>query len=141
MQEFVGSHTNQVETNYYSKNQNDHTHGKTHQLSFSPQSGIHKYAIDWTPSYITWSIDGTIVRTATPDQSPGTWPQTPAQIHLGTWPGGASDQSGTVDWSGGPVDWSQAPFTAIYKSVKITDYGGGYTGAKEYVWTDHSGVW
>jgi len=98
----------------------------------------------WTPSYITWSIDGNVVRTAKPADSPGKWPQTPTKVYVGTWCGGCSafdGSPGTQTWAGGKADWVGAPYSAVYKSIKVTDYGGGYTGGSEYVWEDTSGDW
>jgi beta-glucanase (GH16 family) len=107
-------------------------------------AGVHTYTIEWTKELITFAIDGDIVRTATLGEANGgrVWPQTPAQVRLGTWAGGsASSPAGTAEWAGGRVDWGQAPFKAMYKSVKVTDYCGGHNGASEYVWGDRSGEW
>jgi beta-glucanase (GH16 family) len=106
-------------------------------------TGAHTYTLEWTPTFMKFSVDGQVLRQVTPaDAKNGlTWPQTPMRVKLGTWVGGKPPNQGTIDWAGGLVDWSQAPFTGIYKSIKITDYGAGQTGAKEYVYGDASGAW
>jgi len=84
------------------------------------------------------------VRSAKPADSPGKWPQTPAHLKIGTWCGGCSffnDAPGTQTWAGGKADWVGAPYSAVFKSIKVTDYGGGHAGATEYVWEDLSGDW
>jgi hypothetical protein len=65
------------------------------------------------------------------------------QVRLGTWVGGKGgpEQQGTIDWAGGLAEWDKAPFTAYYQSVKVTDYGAGTKGAKEYVYDGTSGTW
>ncbi|KAH8896500.1 cell wall glucanosyltransferase Mwg2, partial [Thozetella sp. PMI_491] len=142
--EFVGSHQSVAETNFYSKGVNDYTHSDRINVSYNPMTDIHTYTLDWTPDYLTFSIDGQVVRMATPKEANdgATWPQTPAQVRLGTWVGGGADMpDGTKTWAGGPVDWSKGPFSAIYKSIKLTDYGAGIQGATEYSYGDHSGTW
>jgi hypothetical protein len=134
----------EVETNYYSKDPNNHHQAKTIPLPFSTTSGLHTYALEWTPTFIAWSIDGKVVRVAHPEDSPGIWPQSPMQIHVGLWAGGGSafdGSPGTQEWAGGRVDWGAAPFSGVFQSVKVTDYGGGYAGATEYVYSDRSGTW
>ncbi len=143
-QEFVGSHQSVAETNFYSKGVNDYTHSDKINVAFNPMTEVHTYTLDWTADYITYSIDGQIVRTAKPAEANGgsSWPQTPAQIRLGTWVGGGQNSpEGTTTWAGGKVDWSQGPFAAIYRSIKVTDYAGGFAGATEYSYGDKSGSW
>jgi beta-glucanase (GH16 family) len=57
----------------------------------SPQTQFHTYTVDWTPTALTWSVDGTVVRTfSASDADSGThqYPQTPAKLQLGIWAGG-----------------------------------------------------
>lgn len=68
------------------------------------------------------------------------WPQTPMQVKIGIWAGGHPDnEEGTIEWAGGPTNFDEAPFTAWYKSLTVTDYCGGMDEADEYVWSDSSG--
>ncbi|KAH8898723.1 concanavalin A-like lectin/glucanase [Thozetella sp. PMI_491] len=143
--EFVGTHNYIAETNFYYQGTENYTHGLKVNTSYDITQGIHTYTIDWTPDYITFSIDNNLVRTVTPADAADNgkqWPQTPAQVKLGTWIGGLPGKSHwTIEWAGGEVDWVGAPYTAIYKDIKITDYGGGYSGATKYSYGDGSGTW
>ncbi|KAI0021813.1 concanavalin A-like lectin/glucanase domain-containing protein [Xylariomycetidae sp. FL0641] len=139
--EWIGSDDTQAQTNYFGKG-DDSTFDRG---GFSPVSNpattMHTYAIDWTKDYVKWYIDGAMVRQLNYADAEGgsRFPQTPAQIKLGTWVAGGPDSpEGTVQWAGGYTDFSQAPFKAFYKSLKITDYSNGVDGATEYVWDEGS---
>ncbi|EFP91335.1 hypothetical protein PGT21_032549 [Puccinia graminis f. sp. tritici] len=86
--------------------------------------GIHTYTVDWSPSGITWSVDGRPVRTLTPDQTLHNgqrhYPSARSRIQLGLWD--ASSPEGTSDWAHGPVPWAKRqrkPVTALIKSIKV----------------------
>ncbi|OBW67138.1 MAG: putative cytosolic iron-sulfur protein assembly protein 1 [Aureobasidium pullulans] len=124
------------QNNYYGKGiVGDYDRGSFFSVA-SPQTQFHTYTIDWTSTALTWSVDGTIVRTllaANTDSGSHQYPQTPANFQLGIWAGG--NAWGTVDWAGGYTDFTKAPFTMYVKSVKITNYNPAYA----YNWTDSSG--
>lgn len=105
----------------------------------SPQTEMHTYTIDWSPTQLVWKVDGVAMRTLPYAGNENTYPQTPMQVKLGTWCGGCSDSQGTVEWAGGPPDWSAAPFVASYKSVTIQDSSNGVANAVSYQYTDTSG--
>ena len=66
------------------------------------QNEFHTYGIEWTESQITWSIDGTAVRTLVADEADGQYPQTPCQLRIGAWSGGdPSNTEGVIQWAGG----------------------------------------
>ncbi|CAD0112544.1 unnamed protein product [Aureobasidium uvarum] len=74
---------------------------------------------------LTWSVDGTVVRTlnaADTDNGSHQYPQTPAKFQLGIWVAGDPGNA-----------W--APFTMYVKSVKITNYNPAHA----YNYTDNSG--
>ncbi|KAI4748369.1 concanavalin A-like lectin/glucanase [Aureobasidium sp. EXF-12298] len=100
---------------------------------------FHTYTVDWTSTALTWSVDGTIVRTlyaANADNVTHQYPQTPAKFQLGIWAAGDYGNAwGTVSWAGGYTDYTQAPFTMYVKSVQITNYNPAYA----YNYTDNSG--
>jgi beta-glucanase (GH16 family) len=142
MQEFVGSHQSTVETNFYGQGKEIYTNGNKTTPAFNPMQSIHTYSLEWTPTFIAWSIDGQLVRVAEAAKAGETYPQTPCYIKIGTWIGGGSTNSEeTTKWAGGKVIWGDAPFKAWFKSVKVQDYGGGYSGAAEYTYGDQSGSW
>jgi len=58
------------------------------------------------------------------------YPQTPAQVRIGTWCGGcASEPEGTIQWAGGPTTFSGAPYVMTITSLTIENAnpGGSYT--------------
>lgn len=101
---------------------------------------MHTYGINWTESAITWSIDGTKVRTLAYSDAVGgkNFPQTPCKVSLGVWAAGTSSQSeGTITWAGGLTDFDDAPFTMYVESVKIENYTPGLN----YEWSDQTGAY
>jgi beta-glucanase (GH16 family) len=110
----------------------------------NPTGQLHTYSIDWSKDRVQWLIDGAVIRTLTYAEAKGgsTYPQTPMQIKFGTWVAGRKDApKGTVDWAGGYANFANAPFDAYYKDIKIVDYAGGVTGARQYIYSDRSGTW
>lgn len=103
---------------------------------------VRKYGIEWSNQSISWSVDGKELRTlqaAAAQGGPSGFPQTPMFIKLGIWVGGGPESNeGTKEWAGGSVDFSQAPFTAVYKSIKIVDLGAQGSD-KVYRYSDRSG--
>lgn len=119
-------------------------------------SSDHTYCVDWKPDSLTWSVDGSDMRTLKKD---GTWnstanrfdyPQTPAKVMLSLWPAGLpSNGKGTVDWSGGTIKWdspymSDGYYYALVKEVKVECYdppsGAQIDGSKSYIYTDTAGT-
>ncbi|EHA48864.1 hypothetical protein MCOR27_009724 [Pyricularia oryzae] len=141
--EHVGNDQMRVQSNYFSKgNDTVYGRGQFHDLPANGMDTSLTYTLDWTKDQLQWIVNGKVVRTLKrAETTPGAngYPQTPCQIRIGTWVGGAEGgNKGTIDWAGGLADFSKAPFTAIYESIKVTDYS---TGATEYQYTDRSGNW
>ncbi|PSK55765.1 Acyl-protein thioesterase 1 [Elsinoe australis] len=139
--EFTGTDTAHAQSNYFGKG-NTTSYDRVAYLPVSPppQTSMHTYTLNWTPTQLTYSIDGVQMRVLNAADANGgsNYPQTPMKLKLGNWAGGAPNSPiGTVEWAGGRTDYSQAPFTMIVESVKITNM---YP-AKEYIWTDNSGSW
>jgi len=133
--EWIGSDVGQAQSNYFGKgNTETYDRGAFHPVNHQE---FHDYGIEWTPEFVKWSIDGTVVRTLTPDQVKGDfYPQTPMQIKIGSWSGGDPGNSpGVIDWAKGPTDYSKGPFDMVVKSIKIQDYSTG----EYYYYSDHSG--
>jgi hypothetical protein len=142
--EFVGSHTGQVETNFFSKGTPKfNTYNLTVPVANTVGS-FHTYSVEWTPEAMIFSIDGKEVRRSAASAADGgkDWPQTPMRVKLGTWIAGnpKTQNQGTIDWAGGPVNMAAAPFVGYVKSVHIVDYSNGQPGAKEYVYKDATGT-
>jgi len=137
--EWIGGQEGKVQMNFFGKG-NTTTYDRMIEAPVANTQGeMHTYAVDWKPESITWIIDGKPVRTLMandPSANSGkNYPQTPCNVRIGNWPGGDSENKGTVEWAGGKVDYTKAPFTQIVESVKVTNYNPG----KEYKWTDRSG--
>ncbi|KAK8168415.1 cell wall glucanosyltransferase [Phyllosticta citrichinensis] len=139
--EFFGSVNTEVESNYFGKgNTTTYDREEYHTVS-TPQDTSHVYTIDWTPSALTWSIDGTAVRTLARSAALGgaNYPQTPMAVKLGIWAGGDSSNGyWTREWAGGNTTYSAAagmPWTMAVEKVEITNYNP----AVAYNWTDTSG--
>ena len=119
-----GTSTGKVQTNYYGKGITGNYDRGTQPSVSSPETTFHTYTVDWTPTTLTWSVDGSVLRTmqnTNANSGAYQYPQTPMRIQLGLWDGGDADTAGgTVWWAGGYTNISQAPFTMYVKSVKIT---------------------
>lgn len=120
-------------------------------------SAWHTYEVDWQPNSLTWSVDGSPMRTLNKADTFNKtdnqyhYPQTPARVELSLWPAGLSKNGeGTVAWAGGLIDWNaQDPKTngyyyAMYQDVNVQCYsapsGANVSGSDSYVYTDRNGV-
>ncbi|KAF2644484.1 hypothetical protein P280DRAFT_172664 [Massarina eburnea CBS 473.64] len=151
--EFIGTDINHVQSNFYSQGVTDYT--QTKNLTVSPEtvSKPHEYCLDWKPEELTWSVDGSDMRTV---KKSDTWnatanhfayPQTPSRIMLSLWPAGkAGNAEGTVNWAGGAIDWHSPYMTSAgYYAAKVDQVtvecydppsGVKKTGNKSYKYTD-----
>lgn len=105
-----------------------------------PQSTFHKYTIDWSPTALSWAVDGKNIRTHLASKSTPKgayqYPQSPSKLQLGIWcAGDPSANSGTRDWAGGYTDLEGGPYTMYIKSVTIENRYPAYG----YNYTDQSG--
>lgn len=150
--EFVGTELTTAETNYYYEGIPDYDNEVDATVSNSTYDNFHNYTVDWTEDSITWYVDGTSVRTLTKDSTYNSttgnyaYPQTPARIQLGLWPGGSSAQAeGTIEWAGGAINWDASDLTdpgyyfVELESVTISCYdppsSANVTGSNAYVYT------
>ncbi|KAJ5953013.1 uncharacterized protein N7479_011426 [Penicillium vulpinum] len=142
--ETLGGSTDKIQTNYFGKGDNSEDYNRwTWQPVTTPQELFHKYTLIWAKDKVSWSIDGTVVRTVDyADAKGGTrFPQTPMRVRIGIWAGddpsktNPSKLKGAIDWAGGETDYSKGPFTMYVKSVEIVNY----TPAENYVYSDKSG--
>lgn len=142
--EWLGGSPDEVQTNYFSKGDTStYDRGGVHAVSASTTT-FHTYTIEWTTDALTWSIDGTAVRTLKYADAKGgkEYPQTPMQVKLGTWVAGRSDApEGTVQWAGGLANFDNGPSNGYYKRVVVDDYMGGNKAAKSYIYSDRTGTW
>lgn len=154
--EFVGVDLEHAQSNYYFQGIPDYNNEQNISLS-DTFANFHTYEIDWTPTTITWLVDGqvgrTLDRSSTWNATANQWnfPQTPARVQLSLWPAGlASNGQGTVDWAGGLVNWDSADiqangyYYAQFQSVTISCYNassppGTNTGVS-YYYDDYAGT-
>lgn len=125
-------------TNYFGKGDTSTYDRESWEGVATPQDVFHTYTIKWTKDHIIWSINGNDVRTVTYEEAQGgsRFPQTPMNIRLGIWAGGApTNAEGTIEWAGGRTDYSKGPYSMYIKSVKIKNDNP----AESYTWSDKSG--
>lgn len=136
--EWIGGNDTHVQTNYFGKgNTTTYDRAIWHEVK-TPQALYHNYTTDWQKDKTDFYIDGSIVRTLKYEEANGgkNYPQTPADVRLGIWPGGDPKNSEhTIDWAGGLVDYSKTPFTMCVKSIRVRDAQN----ATEYHWSDQTG--
>jgi len=135
--EWLGADGGEMQSNYFGKGQvTTYNRGAFHQVP-NNQNEFITYTIDWTPTQLTWAVNGKVVRVLTPDTADANqYPQSPMQVKFGSWSGGdSSNAPGTVQWARGPTDYSQGPFTMTVRSLAVTDYSTG----TQYKYGDNSG--
>jgi beta-glucanase (GH16 family) len=125
--EWVGKNRREVQTNYYYNTKYDgpdYTKGQLHPLNFDTTSTYHTYTFEWTPSRITWYVDGAIIRVvnrlSTLSNGVYRFPSRPGKVSFNVWDGGMGAQ-GTAEWAGTPTDWSN-PNKVYTMSVKDIDF-------------------
>lgn len=154
--EFVGNDLTHAQTNYYFQGVLAYDKQSKAQISDSYEN-YHTYEVDWTEDAIQWKIDGDVVRelkkSDTWDESSKTYkyPQTPARLQLGIWPGGDKNQGeGTIEWAGGEIDWDSEDikkdgyYSFAVKEVDVTCYDPPSdtkkSGSKSYKFTNTNGL-
>jgi beta-glucanase (GH16 family) len=136
--EWIGGNETHVQTNYFGKgNTTSYDRAIWHEVQ-TPQALYHNYTTDWQKDKTDFYIDGQIVRTLEKEEANGgkNYPQTPADVRLGIWPGGdPKNNEYTIEWAGGAVDYDKAPFVMAVKSIRVSDAST----ATEYHWGDRTG--
>ena len=133
--EILGRYTNDVQFNPITPGQVNHEH---HQwVDFDPTAGFHTYAIEWTPDYVAWFVEGTEVYRATGDHI--TALNRGQKIMMNIWPPAYSDWVGFLDDN-------MLPFFAYYDWVSYASYtpGSGDVGTGNNFtrqWRDEFNSW
>ncbi|EGO03736.1 glycoside hydrolase family 16 protein [Serpula lacrymans var. lacrymans S7.3] len=131
--EFPGNQTTTGQTNYFWQGViPPQTAGVTETGLSDTYDNFHDYTVDWSPSSLTFLVDGNVTRTIMAsdcvDNSTGVsqYPNTPSRIQLSIWPAGiSSEPEGTVEWAGGMINWndpdyvSAGHFYALFQSVSV----------------------
>ncbi|MCK4640347.1 MAG: family 16 glycosylhydrolase [Candidatus Marinimicrobia bacterium] len=133
--EILGRYTDDIQFNAITPGQSNHEH---HQwLRFDPTAGFHTYAIEWTPGYVAWFVDGEEVyrqtgeHVATLDKD--------QKIMMNTWPPAYASWVGTLDDC-------MLPFFAYYDWVSYASHspGAGNSGTDNdftFQWHDDFDEW
>ncbi|WP_437334565.1 family 16 glycosylhydrolase [Sorangium sp. So ce394] len=95
-----------------------------HNAGFSLADGYHTYALEWTPTYVAWSIDGTEIKRSTGAQV--TALTNPQSLRFNLW------SSEAVEWVGA-FDDSVLPQHQFVNWIKYYRYNNG---AFELAWQD-----
>jgi len=109
--EILGRYQDQEQLNIISPGQINHVY--THTFPFNPHQAFHIYAIEWTPDYVAWSVDGYEVYRQT-----GSHVQELIRyqkLMMNIWP------PTSVSWAG-TWDESILPVYAYYDWVKYYQY-------------------
>ncbi|KAG0153854.1 hypothetical protein PDIDSM_1233 [Penicillium digitatum] len=136
--EALGGKANTIETNYFGKGDTTTYDRETYVPVTSPDESFHTYTVQWSKDTVNWLIDGANVRTLNYNDAQGCarFPQTPMNIHVGIWAGGApTNGQGTIDWAGGLTDYSKGPYSMYIKSISVKNTNP----AESYTWSDMSG--
>lgn len=128
--EIMGRYTNEVQFNTITHGQVNHVfHNET---SFNPHRAFHIYAIEWTPDYVAWQIDGYEVHRQT-----GAHIETLSlaqKIMMNIW------QPIYVDWAGA-FDPNILPVYGYYDWVKFYEYTPGEGDNFTLMWVDNFNSW
>ncbi|KAJ6183656.1 hypothetical protein N7519_004957 [Penicillium mononematosum] len=136
--EALGTKGDTIMTNYFGKGDTSTYDRETWVPVSAPTESFHTYTIQWTKESTNWLIDGKNVRTVNYNDAQGgaRYPQTPMNIRVGIWAGGApTNAQGTIDWAGGPTDYSKGPYSMYIKSITVKNANP----AESYTWSDKSG--
>lgn len=109
--EILGQDTTKVQFNFFTNGSTGNEH--TVNLGFDASQGLHDYAFTWTPSSISWYVDGVLRYTVNSNLT--ALPNTPGQVMMNLW---AVDSSAT-GWAG---SYNGAPASAYYDYVGYTPY-------------------
>jgi beta-glucanase (GH16 family) len=127
--EILGRYKNEVQLNGIVKNHQMNEHRKS--LILNPHKEFHIYSFDWTPEYISWSVDGKEIQRDT-----GSYVKAMdkhQKIMMNLW------ISSSTSWSGAWTD-SILPVQAEYEYVKYYTFNPG---KKEFKlkWADDFDEW
>jgi hypothetical protein len=128
--EILGNSSNSVQFNIITQGQINHE--VTKSLQYNPHQTFHVYAIEWTPNYVAWLVDGfEIYREINSHVSQLDYAQ---KLMLNIWPPDA------VAWVG-ILNPNSLPLYAYYDWVKYYEYTPGSGDNFTLLWQDDFTVW
>ncbi len=133
--EIMGRYTDEVQFNTITAGQTSHVYPQW--VNFNPAADFHTYAIEWTPDYVAWFIDGKEVFRQTGEHIRTL--NKPQKIMMNIWPPAYSNWAGKLD----PV---VLPLFAKYDWVSYAAYtpGSGTVGTGNNFtprWKDDFSFW
>lgn len=133
--EILGRYNDNIQFNTITPGQVNHV--RSHYSSFDPTEDYHTYAIEWTPVFIAWFIDG--VEVYRQMQSHVRTVTRPQKIMMNIW------QPAFINWVG-TFDPSILPVFAYYDWVSYYEYTpgtGNYGTGNNFThsWTDNFDTW
>ncbi|CAN0853722.1 Xyloglucan endotransglucosylase protein 1 [Linum grandiflorum] len=128
--EFLGNLTDDP----YTLHTNIYTHDVGHReqefnLWFDPRDDFHRYSVLWNPVTIIVYVDNIPIRVFNNRESVGVpYPNTkPMRIKASIWNGEKwATRGGLVK-----TDWTQAPFTALYRNLRIQTLSNSSGGSRK----------
>jgi len=128
--EILGNSSNSVQFNIITQGQINHE--VTKSLQYNPHQTFHIYAIEWTPDYVAWLVDGfEIYREINSHVSQLNYAQ---KLMMNIWPPDA------VSWVG-ILNPASLPLYAYYDWVKYYEYTPGTGDNFTLLWHDDFTVW
>lgn len=123
--EIMGRYNNEAQFNTIVPANTNHV--LRYVMSVNPHAAFHVYAIEWTPDYVAWHIDGDEVYRQTGDHIAKI--VNPQKLMMNIW------QPIYVDWAG-TFDPAKLPVYAYYDWVKYYAYTPGAGDNFTLQWTD-----
>jgi hypothetical protein len=124
--ENLGRYSNETQFNIIAPTQNSN-HVQRQTLAFNPHAAFHVYAIEWTPDYVAWQVDGVEVYRQTGAHVAQL--VHPERLMMNIW------QPSYVDWAG-TFNPGNLPVYAYYDWVKYYAYTPGVGDNFTLQWTD-----
>lgn len=128
--EILGRYTNEVQFNTITPGAVNHVF--RHTAKFNPHQAFHVYAIEWTPDYVAWQVDGYEVHRQTEPHIQTL--QYAQKIMMNIW------QPIYEDWVG-VFNPDTLPFYAYYDWVKCYQYTPGVNDNFTLDWEDDFDSW
>ena len=123
--EIMGRYNNELSFNTFIPDQSEKPFRQV--VKFNPHDGFHIYAIEWTPDYVAWRVDGYEIYRQ--NDLRVTKLYIPQNIMMNFWP------PVWADWAG-VLDANKLPLYAVYDWVKVYSYTPGQNDNFTFLWKD-----
>jgi hypothetical protein len=125
--ENMGRYSNEAQFNTIVPTQANN-HVERQRLEFNPHAAFHEYAIEWTPDYVAWRVDGTEMYRQTGAHIAQL--MKPQKLMMNVW------QPSDANWAGA-FNSAQLPAYAYYDWVRYYAYTPGTGENFTLQWTDN----